>query len=171
MATNKAELQAVRDKLKELQREEKALALKVQVDDYIAAWKACADIKKEMETLLKQKLAAKGISRQAYNKAKDWYDYSYKKENRYLTAVDGESASIQSLISTSGKTANELKANADERREKAARSAINERRAASEKRKKANDEKKASEASKQSSKKTENDLKQQDASLARLQQG
>lgn len=169
MVANKAELQRIRYKLRDLKIEEERLSQQILVDEYITLWKSCADIKEEMDTLLKQKLAAKGISRQAYNKAKAWYDYSYKKDNRYLTAVEGDSSSIQSLIDTSGKTANELKLNADERRQKAARTAIKARQAAAAKRKRSNENKLGS-ASTNSSKKTENDLKKQDDNLARLRQ-
>lgn len=177
--TDTAELKKAKELLKKYADEVRLLTQSQAVDAIVGEWQFIGKIRKHFESELKQQLEADGISRSKYEKAPEWFDYSWKTGGRYFTAVDGDNSDIEALVRRSGKTKDELRQQATERHEKKAMALIRKKaREASERREA---KKKADEAggslaaavndaavNDAASSQSGNDLKKQDDALKQL---
>ena len=172
--TETAELTKAKELLKKYADEVRLLTQRQAVDAIVGEWQFIGNIRKHFESELKQQLEADGISRSKYEKAPEWFDYSWKTGGRYFTAVDGDNSDIEALVRRSGKTKDELRQQATERHEKKAMALIRKKAREAQERREA--KKKAEEAggglaaavNDAASSQSGNDLKKQDDALKQL---
>ena len=114
--TKKEQLAQLKQQIADATRDMESLSAEIKSSSVLDEWQKISAISAAVEKLLSEKLNEAGISRLAYNNADEWYDYSIKLGNRYITAVEGETGKIANMRQRSGKTDEEMRQDATARK-------------------------------------------------------
>jgi hypothetical protein len=114
--TKKEQLAQLKQQIADATRDMESLSAEIKSSSVLDEWQKISAISAAVEKLLSEKLNEAGISRRAYNNADEWYDYSIKLGNRYITAVEGETGKIANMRQRSGKTDEEMRQDATARK-------------------------------------------------------
>ena len=117
--TKKEQLAQLKKQIADATRDMETLSADIASSSVLDEWQKISAISAAVEKSLANKLKEAGVSRRAYNNAGEWgkwYDYSIKLGNRYITAVEGETDKITNMRQRSGKTDEEMRADATARK-------------------------------------------------------